>query len=259
MRDKRLHPKVLKVAIGIPNEGHTLPESYDNHLIVSFHLGTMQEKWKYEKRDPCYEFYWFTTGRLLTPIAREKLLEEAIKGEMDYLFMYDDDMVLPIDMFEAMLKDMEDHPEIDVLAPLAFMRNPPHFPVIYNAKEGYDKKLHTRYVINQVVKNYPKDKLIEVEATGFGAVCIRMSIIQKMQEPYFFNLTRSGEDIHFCFKARHEADARIFVDTRIKLGHLANPQIVDEEYYEKYIKDNDIELPDVPHRYNLYGKDEPSD
>lgn len=242
-------PIIKKCAISIPSEGHTLPEAYDNRLVWAFHLGVWQEKMKHENRSIQYEFYWFTTGRLLTAMAREKLVLEALKGGMDYIFMVDDDMVCPIDMLDHLLMDIENKPEIDVVAPLAFMRNPPHYAVIYTTTEGYDQENHQPYFVNNFVKNYPKDTLVECDAVGFGAVLIKMDIVRKMKPPYFFSTTGSGEDIYFCMKSRQEAGARIFMDTRVKLGHLSKPPIIDEQYYEKWILDNKHEIPDVPHKY----------
>ncbi len=235
--------------MSIPSEGHTLPEAYDNHLVLSFHLGVLQEKWKNENRPIQYEFYWYTAGRLLTAFAREKLVEEALNAGMDYILMYDDDMLLPIDMVERMIDDFEKNPEIDILAPLAHMRNAPHYAVIYTTTEGYDEKNHQPYFTNQFVKNYPKDTLTECDAVGFGAVMIDMDVVKKMTAPYFFSTTGTGEDIYFCMKARKEADARIFMDTRIKLGHLSSPKIIDEEYYLNWIKENNHEIEDIPHKY----------
>lgn len=247
-------PIIKKVAISIPSEGHTLPEAYDNHLVLSFHLGALQEKWKNENRPIQYEFYWFTVGRLLTALAREKLVEQAINADMDYIFMYDDDMILPIDSVEYLLADMEQHPEMDVVAPLAFMRNPPHYAVMYTTIEGYDQQKHTPYFINQFVKNYPKDTLVECDAVGFGAVLIKIDVVKKMRPPYFFSTTGSGEDIYFCMKSRQDAGARIFMDTRVKLGHLGKPIIIDEAYFEKWVIDNDHPIPEVPHKYLSYDK-----
>lgn len=240
--------------MSIPSEGHTVPEAYDNHLVLSFHLGALQEKWKNENRPIQYEFYWFTVGRLLTALAREKLMEQALAGGMDYIFMYDDDMILPIDIMEHLIADIEEHPEIDVLAPLAFMRNAPHYAVIYTTIEGYDQESHKPYFINNFVKNYPKDTLTECDAVGFGAVLINLEMVKKMKDPYFFSTTGSGEDIYFCMKAKQEADARIFMDTRIKLGHLGKQIVIDEDYFEKWVKDNNHEIPDVPHKYLTYER-----
>lgn len=248
-RKNKMKPIIKRIAMSIPSEGHTLPESYDNHLVLAFHLGALQEKWKNENRPIQYEFYWYTVGRLLTALAREKLVQEALKSNMDYIIMYDDDMLLPIDMVERMIDDVENNPQIDVLAPLAHMRNAPHYAVIYTTTEGYDEKAHAPYFVNNFVKNYPKDTLTECDAVGFGAVMIKMDMVRKMTPPYFFSTTGTGEDIYFCMKARQDAGARIFMDTRIKLGHLSTPRVIDEEYYLKWIKDNNHEIEDVPHKY----------
>lgn len=240
--------------MSIPNEGHTQAEAYDNHLLLAKHLGGLEELWKHEKRNPRYEFYWYTTGRLLTPMAREQLIVNALQGEMDYILMYDDDMVMPLDMVECMLQDMEQHPEIDILAPLAFIRNPPHYAVMYTVTEGYDSVRHTPYFVNEYVKNYPRNTLVECDAVGFGAVLINMRIVKKMKPPYCFSTTGSGEDIYFCHKAKKEAGARVFMDTRIKLAHLGSPKIIDEEYHDKWIKENKHEIPDIPHKYIAYEK-----
>lgn len=167
---------------------------------------------------------------------------------MDYIIMYDDDMILPIDMFEKMLEDVEKNPDIDILAPLAFMRNPPHFAVIYTSTEGYDKVRHQEYFKNDFVRNYPRNKLVECDAVGFGAVLIKLKILKDMKKPYFFSTTGTGEDIWFCYKAK-KTGARVFMDTRIKLGHLANPVIVDEEYVDKWNKKRKVKFEDKPYKY----------
>lgn len=230
--------KVYKVAVSVPNEAHILPEAYENHRIIHFKLGAYEQMWKYEKRNPRYEFYFYSTGRLLTQMAREKLVTTAIDAGMDYIIMYDDDMLLPPDMFLKLLEDMEQHPEIDILSPLAFMRNPPHYPVMYVVTEGYDHNRHQSYYFNEIQKKYPRNKLVECDAVGFGAVCIKMEMVRKMQAPYFMSTTATGEDIMFCTNARRQAKARIFMDTRIKLGHISNPPIIDEPYFDKWIKDH---------------------
>lgn len=250
MGDK--NKEVYKVVISIPSEGHTLPESYDNHMNVAKHIGGLEVEWRYQNKIPRYEFYWHTAGRLLTAAARERLAEAALEGGMDFMIMFDDDMTLPIDFVESMLLDLEFHPEIDVVGALAFMRNPPHYPVMYTAVEGYDNIHHREYFANEYVRNYPRNKLVECDAVGFGGVCIRMDTLRRMNPPYFFSTTGSGEDIYFCYKAKKEAGARIFMDTRIKLGHLMNPKICDEEYHDKYNKENKVEVPDKPHKYLAY-------
>lgn len=244
-----MKPIIKKCAISVPNEAYVLPEAFENQTLLAFHMGKLEGQWEKEKRPIQYEFHRYTTGRLMTAMAREQLVKVALLDGMDYILMVDSDMLCPINMVEWLLEDMEKRPEIDILAPLAFMRNPPHYAVIYTTTEGYDQENHQAYFVNNFVKNYPKDTLVECDAVGFGAVLIKMDIVRKMKAPYFFSTTGSGEDIYFCMKARQEAGARVFMDTRVKLGHIGRNIVVDEEYYLNWIKENKHEIPDVPHKY----------
>jgi len=248
-------PVIKKVAIQVPNEAYIQTIAYDNHLVHAVRTGAWAERIKWENRAIQYEFYWYTTGRLLTQMAREKLIREARDGGMDYVIQYDDDMVLPPDFVSQMLATMEKNQHINVLGALAFMRTPPHYPVLYNVVEGYDGVRHQDYYFNTSVKKYPKDTLVECDAVGFGGVCIDMKFVRaKMKEPYFMSTTQTGEDIWFCVQAK-EAGARIFMDTSIKLGHIMNPGIVDEEYFEKWVKDTKHDLGhEAVSKYTSYDK-----
>lgn len=223
----------IKVGITIPNEGHTLPEAYDNRLQFAFHLGKYEDK----SRDaatgiPKFEFYWGTVGRVLTPLARERLTEWGIEMGLDLILMIDDDMIIPLDMFERLYDTMVKH-NADVVAPLAFMRNAPHYPVIYRAKEGYDAIAKKPYFIRDFVKTYPKDSVVECDAVGFGSALINLSMVKRMKKPYFMSTTGAGEDIWFCYCAKKEAGAKIVMDTSVKLGHMGTPALITEETYEQ--------------------------
>jgi GT2 family glycosyltransferase len=246
-----MKPVIKKVAVQIPNEAYIQTMAYDNHLVHAQRTGAWEERQKWEKRPIQYEFYWYTTGRLLTQMAREKLIRVARDNGMDYIIQYDDDMILPPDFAKDMLMTMEQNPHINVLAALAFMRTPPHYPVLYNVIEGYDGVRNQEYYFNTSVKRYPKDTLVECDAVGFGGVCIDMNFVrEKMKEPYFMSTTQTGEDIWFCVQAK-EAGARIFMDTRIKLGHIMNPGVIDEEGFEKWIEDTKHDLgEEKPSKYN---------
>lgn len=241
MSDTNGKKKKIKVQVSIPNEGHTQPESYINRLLMTFHLGTLQfashhgihdyQGVHYDFPDDTeYEFYFSNVGRVLTPLARERLTEWALKGGVDYMFMIDDDMICPTDLFEKLIKH-----KVDIVSALAFMRLPPHRPVIFRVEEGYDAMAHTEYYVPHIVNNYPKDTLLECDAVGFGCALIDMNVIKRMAKPWFMSTTSSGEDVWFCKRAK-DAGARVFMDTSVKLGHIGLPPIITEEDYEREFK-----------------------
>ena len=233
--------RIVKVQVSIPNEGLTQPESYVNRLQMCFHLGGLQLASHYGIKEYCgakydypddteYEFYFSNVGRVLTPLARERLTEWALQGGVDYMFMIDDDMICPVDLFEKLIRH-----KVEVVASLAFMRIAPHRPVIFRVEEGYDPLAATEYYVPHIVNNYPKDTLLECDAVGFGCVLIDMNVIKRMQKPFFMSTTSSGEDVWFCKRAR-DAGAKIHMDTSVKVGHLGLPPIITEEDYEREFK-----------------------
>ena len=216
-----------KVLIACPTEGLIPSAAYDNHMEFMFHLG------KIEKDTP-YKFHWGTVGGVFTPLAREKICEYGVDAGMDYIFMFDDDMILPMDCLERLLED-----DVDIVAPLAFMKRPPHYPVIFAQRSGFDGS--RPWFSTHNVQNYPKDTLFQCDAVGFGGVLIKADVIKRMQKPYFMSTCGTGEDLLFCFNARNQAGAKTYVDTRVKLGHLAaRTKVIDEKLYEEVNRVDEI-------------------
>lgn len=238
--------KVYRVLIGIPLKGHTSPKSYHDRMLMFKHLGGQEAVDFYEKKEPRYVFGLYAIGEILTPYAREQIAHYAIDHDIDYVFMIDDDMLGPPDLFYRLVAH-----DKDIVAALAFSRNASpegnHFPVIYEAIEGRDRVTNTDYYWTRTVKNYPRESLVECDAVGFGAVLIKTSVLKAIEEPRFMGMEGVGEDVALCLKARKKG-FRVFMDTSIKLGHLGDPVIVTEDLYDSLMK----MTPEEKDRY--YGK-----
>lgn len=220
--------KVIKVAIGIPLKGHTAPKSYNDRMLMAFSLGQEEMRQRLTDSPVMYEFNWFFTGEIFIPFAREHLAKLALQYNCEYLFMVDDDMMAPFDLFYKLVAH-----DKDIVSPLAFTRNPPYNPVIYRLKQGWDPTVRQRYYANQHVLNYPRNTLVQCDAVGFGAVLIKTELFRKIPSPWFMSSAETGEDILFCCKAR-ENGFSIFCDTSQKLGHLSDSLIVTEEYHDQF-------------------------
>jgi len=221
--------RIIKVGISVPTEGHTVPEAMDSLMLLCMRLSKLETESKLLKKDTQFQFFFQSMGRLFTPMAREKLAEACIENGMDYMLFLDDDMIIPPDTFEKLFRH-----EKDIVAALAFTRNAPHDPVIYQCKEGYENG--REYFVNLPVINYPKNQLMQCDAVGFGTVLIKMSVYENMAKPYFMSTSPTGEDILFCYNAG-KAGAKVFVDTSICVAHLGAPKIVTEKTFEDYHKD----------------------
>lgn len=231
--------KTVKVCIGVPTKGTTDAPAYDNHLTLLARIGKLElasqlgvkevdgEKFDYPDGVK-FKFLLTTIPRIFPAFARERIAEEAREQRCDYLFFFDDDMIMMPDLFERLFRHQK-----DIVAALAFARLYPYNPVIYNLTSGYDGMEKKEYYINITVNRYPKDQLVECDAVGFGAVLIDMKTLEKIPKYWFMTTSGAGEDIHFCQQAK-KAGFRVFMDTSTKIGHLGEREVVTEETYEKH-------------------------
>jgi len=210
----------VKVLVGIPRGGFSLTEAIDNQIDMSFYLGKLEDRSN-------YKFYPATIGRLFVPKAREEFARYALEMGCDYLMMIDDDMICPVDLFEKLVRH-----NVDIVAPLAFQRRKPYYPVVYRTKTGWDAARKEKYFANEIIKNYPKDTLLECDAVGFGAVLIKRWVLEAMAPPRFMSTSPTGEDILFCYNAKEQTGAKVYVDTSTKIGHLGAAEVITEEHFE---------------------------
>lgn len=230
--------KIVTVGIGVPTKGTTDATAYDNHLTMMFHLGELQlaskmgvhelngKKFDYPDNVE-FKFFITTVPRVFPAYAREIIAEQSRNQKADYLFMFDDDMVMMPDLFERLYRHKK-----DVVAALAFQRLYPHDPVIYNVTQGHDGVEKQDYYFSTTVRNYPKDTLVECDAVGFGAVLIDMKLLEVIPPKWFMTTSGAGEDIHFCAQAK-QYGFHVFSDTATKIGHLGERPIITEETYEQ--------------------------
>lgn len=240
-------PNVITVLVGFPHEGMTGCEAYCNRLANMKHLGHLEERGKLLKQTPRFEFLQIVIGRMHVHVAREEMAKKAVAANADYLLMIDDDMTCPDDLFEKLYANHK-----DIVAPLAFTRNFPHKPVMYRCVDGWDAVSNCDKFTNFPIMNYPKDKLVQCDAVGFGSVLINCDVFKKVPSPWFMNPYKTGEDIHFCYEAG-KYGFKTWMDTRVKLGHVSHPVIVTEEYVQDQWKKYGMEVDRRTGEYKKYN------
>lgn len=244
-----LEQKIYKVLVGVPLKGGTPARSYHDRMLMLKYLGNQEATDFFEKKNPRYVFNFGSINDIPVHFARERLAEGALGEECDYLFMIDDDMLAPPDLFYKLVAH-----DKDICAALAFTRNPDHMPVIYQTIEGFSHETGQSYGFTRFVNNYPRNTLVECDAVGFGAVLIKMDVFRKLQRPWFVGMEGTGEDITFCIKAR-KAGFNVFMDTSLKLGHLGTPCIITEDYSDQWNKMTSDEKEKLYGRFTKYETD----
>ena len=213
---KRKRERLNKFAIGFP--------LVDPMIRVNFFISfsCMEKPSNYAFLVPEYPH-----GRFAETLAeaRNSLVEQAQWEGCSHLFMMDTDQVYPADT----LTKLRSHGK-DICGVLVQRRYPPFDPIFLRREKGGGRF----YAIPD--EEMFSGKLVEIDATGTGALLFNMAIFEKIEEPWFKVEVnpegRTGEDVYFCMKAK-EAGFRIFVDTSIEVDHLTTIAI-NRSLYEMY-------------------------
>jgi len=175
-------------------------------------------------------------GSILT-LQRNECLKRM---EGDWILFIDDDMVWqPLDIGRLVASWQEVQGQMDVpviMGGLCFRRTPPHDPTLFVREQptsgGY-RHLETW-----------TDSIVEVDATGMAFVLIPLAALEKMcgfawpsletrkavdPPPMFKWEGGVGEDLRFCQEAK-DSGCRIFVDTTIEIGHIAEVSITRKHF-----------------------------
>lgn len=202
--------KRLRITVGIPTAS------------MYFHQKFMQSLMSLQYPSNTDAFHSIVTGYQL-PFARNRIVEEVLKNNSDYLLFIDADMVFPPDLLLRLIKH-----DKDLVNALAFRRITPHYPCIF--KWDADNKCYQTMSYTTGLK--------EVEATGMAAMLIRTDIFKSLKKPwYYYRDNLFSSDLTFCENAR-KAGFKIYVDSDLKIGHIGSEQIITEEYYISHLSEN---------------------
>ena len=162
--------------------------------------------------------------------ARNKLAKRAIEDGFDRVLWLDSDILFEPDLMIRMANHLDNG--IEYISGLYFKRQYPTEPVCFESvvQTQNDGEIITE--IN-VYKNYPKDQLFEVDATGFGAVMMTVDLLKKVEDKYgllFSPQLGLGEDMSFCWRAK-QIGAKLYCDSSIKLKHIGSIAYSEETYF----------------------------
>jgi len=162
------------------------------------------------------------------PFARNRIVQNCLEKECDYLFFVDADMVFPPDTLLRLFKH-----GLDFVNALAFRRIKPHYPCIFKWNEAEQSYETCQY----------SGGLQEVEATGMPSVLIKTDIFKKMKEVwpnqpwYYYRDNNFSSDITFCENAR-KLGFKIMIDTDLKIGHIGEEIVIDENFYISHMDED---------------------
>jgi hypothetical protein len=193
-------------------------------------------------REPDWVFY-FQTRIQFVDLARNVVASQALKSGAEYLFFWDSDIVVPPDVVPRLMAY-----GLPVVSGLYWRRHPQIFPEAFRVNSnGITEPMSLEEIHTLKHQTQP----IECDAVGLGCCLIHKSVLEKLakrsdrfrmispddlHEPIeviqfmkfiMQNHVTVSEDVHFCWRVKHELGYKIFVDLNIECQHLTGAQVSD--------------------------------
>lgn len=155
--------------------------------------------------DSNFEVKWFSSW--FSYENKNMAVRYAKEKGYPYILFMDDDMVIPPNFIERLLKN-----NVDIVSCNLVGRFQPYEPYVYETGE-LDGRVH-KTVLGQ------NRGLKEVFAIGMGGVLIKTEVFDKISEPWFeVDSLLKTEDIHISKKFR-DAGIKIHYDYETMAGHI---------------------------------------
>jgi hypothetical protein len=204
----------VKLGIGLPHNFHSVPMAFFDSFIV------MDKP----------EFIYLRSSAADVESMRNEIVRAALREGCTHLIMMDTDQIYHPETITRLLAH-----DLPIVGCLVYRRYPPFDPLMFRG---------TRHKYLNV-KEWDKDALVRVDATGTGCLMFNMDVFKNLPAPWFKVVKDeeegvTGEDFYFCGVAR-EYGYEIFVDTSIPCGHLSQ-MIINEGTYKLYNRVKEAEL-----------------
>jgi hypothetical protein len=225
---RKQQKKFIDILIGMPCPQWLAPEVLDNVLgLISYTQNNAPVK---------LHFAYAKDNR--ADRSRNKILFEYLKSghKVDYILWLDADMLYPQDMIVRYLTEKN----IDILGCLYFKRGYPTAPIIY-MKKRYPDKVRPYWAVDPTL--LPQDKIIEVDAVGFGGMMVNTKVYERMGDKMWHHYgpnfhipikmeDQASHDIQFCKEAQ-EFGFKIKIHLGVQAGHISDRVISLDTWMEQ--------------------------
>lgn len=219
----------MKVIFALPGR------SYSGHFLCTFTqtIVALKEQGHDVRIIQEYSsFVPFARMKCLGLDARRGANQVPFDGQVDYdvIFWIDSDMFFIPDQVMDILRDMEIHPEYQVVSGIYKMSDMRHYACV----EKWDDAAFVRdgsfeFMTDESLSD--RERHIKVAYNGMGFFCVRKGVIENMKYPYFWYPLQEferedaapirdmcSEDVAFCRNLK-DAGIPIMVNTKVRVGH----------------------------------------
>ena len=204
-------PGQEKIGIGLPRGADT---GYKFEFIESLFMMF--------GHSPCG--YKLFTAAKVHHIARNTIIENFLKSNMQYLLFIDSDMIWEPDSL-ARLYDLVQNKNVDIATGIYFGKGRPFFPII--------RKLDLKAGCYNIYTEWGNEPF-EVDGAGLGFMLIPRYVLEAMKQPYTDWTGGFSEDLNFCLKAKKDHGFKIWADPLVKLGHVGSKVFTSADWAEQH-------------------------
>lgn len=190
------------------------PIPYASHLSLMYRLGKNLTDW-----DVIFAGPW----RIPIDVARNRAVTVALEEKCEYLFFYDDDMVVHPDVVQLLL-DRVAKQEIHIISALVYIRGYPFKPMIFRFDEPKYLGL-----FDYKPEDIEENGLVWAHAVGCASTLIDCELFKMTPEPWFLTGKKHTEDVYFCMKAKdHIGGVKVYMDTHVECGHMLDKPVLTQ-------------------------------
>ena len=167
-------------------------------------------------------------------IARNRLLKNIRKLDVDMVYFLDSDMVIPQGAFKTLLKAHRETEGSTLMSAFYYRRGYPYTSV-------WCRSAHDRtFQVNA------SSGVHEIDSTGLGCALLDMKWAEKNLNDPWFKMKENDEgtliweDVFFCLKI-HSMGGRVFGCADVRCGHVVKRGIIEDGNVDKLRKDFVIE------------------
>lgn len=191
--------------------------AYPNHM----------QFWYNQGRNTDFSFRFSSPRRMSIDNMRNFTAKAALEWEADYLFFYDDDVLIPNDSITALMDC-----DADIAAGLVYIRGYPFDKMAFKLQEDGSLPHLTEEDLEKAGNH-----IIDVSAVGFSCCLMKMSLLRKLEPPYFMTGTNHTEDVFYCLKALQTyPETTIRLNTKVRPTHLVDKYGVNHDNYKELQK-----------------------
>ena len=185
---------------------------YSSHLSFMYRIG---------RNLPNVDVIFSGPWRMPIDVARNKAVEIALHEECDYLFFYDDDMVLHPNVLANLLNHAIKR-EIHIISAKVYIRGYPFKEMIFRFNDPEHMGL-----FSPTPADIDEDGLVKCDAVGCASTLINTELFKMVDQPWFLTGRQHTEDVYFCMKTReHIEGVQIYMDMNTECGHMLDKPVL---------------------------------